>query len=120
MGNRKFGWHSGDVHANNVYCGLATLTSSAAIALDATRGDVFKLVPAHTATITPTNLKKTVGQRLTLVITTSGGSSFTLTFGTGFKSVGTLATGTDTGKVFVVEFVGDGVNFNEVARTTAM
>ena len=55
-----------------------------------------------------------------LVITTSGASSFVLTFGTAFKTTGTLATGTVTAKVFTINFVYDGTNFNEVSRTTAM
>ncbi|MDP2941988.1 MAG: hypothetical protein Q8O36_00520, partial [Candidatus Omnitrophota bacterium] len=62
----------------------------------------------------------TAGQKINLVITTSGTSSFTLTFGSNFKSTGTLATGTVSAKVFVVSFVSDGTNLNEVARTTAM
>jgi len=94
------------------------LTSSATIGLVGTDGDIQTLVPAHTATINATGL--VTGQKLVLVITTSGTDSFTLTFGTAFKTVGTLATGTASAKVFVIEFICDGTNYNEVARTTAM
>lgn len=80
---------------------------------------VLTLTPGQAETI---NAPSPVvpNQRLVLVITTSGTTSFTLTFGTNFKSTGTLATGTVSGKVFVIEFISDGVNYNEVARTTAM
>lgn len=59
-------------------------------------------------------------RRLSLVVTTSGTSNHVLTFGTNFKSTGTLATGTVSGKVFTVNFVSDGTNLNETSRTTAM
>lgn len=60
------------------------------------------------------------GQRCVFVITTSGVSSFNLTWGTNYKSTGILATGTTTAKVFTVSFAYDGTNWNEVGRTTAM
>jgi hypothetical protein len=61
------------------------------------------------------------GARCSFVVTTSGTSSFVLTFGTNFKSVGTLATGTTTAKVFVVSFVcKDGTLWAETGRTAAM
>jgi len=60
------------------------------------------------------------GQEIWVVVTTSGTSSYNITFGTNTKNQGVLATGTVSGKVFVVNFVSDGVNWNEVARTTAM
>lgn len=108
------------INVNGTLVGITpvALTSAATIALDPTLANVFTLVPAHDATINVT--VPTTGQRLFLVLTTSGSSSKTLTFGTGFKSTGTLATGTVTAKVFTISFVSDGVNFNEIARTTAM
>jgi hypothetical protein len=60
------------------------------------------------------------GRTYYLVITTSGTTSMTLTFGTNFKTTGTLATGTTTAKKFVINFIFDGTTFNEVSRTTAM
>lgn len=98
---------------------VVALTSSTTIALNSTLGNVFTLVPAHTATINCATVAAT-GQEITLRILTSGGSSFTLTFGTNFKSTGTLATGTADAKVFVIKFVSDGTTMNEVCRTTAM
>ncbi len=97
---------------------VSALTSSATISLDPTLGDVFTLTPEHTATINASAC--VVGQRISLVVTTSGATSYTLTFGTSFKTTATLATGTATAKVFTISFVSDGTNYNEVARTTAM
>jgi hypothetical protein len=54
------------------------------------------------------------------VILTSGSSSFTITFGSGFKPTGTLATGATTNRVFVVGFISDGTNLYETGRTAAM
>ena len=97
---------------------VVPVTSASTIALDTTLGGIFTLTPAHTATINAASV--IAGREIALVITTSGTNSFTLTFGTNFKSTGTLATGTSTGKVFVIRFVSDGTNWNETSRTTAM
>lgn len=94
------------------------VAASGGDALDPTDGQVFTLTPTASETLTASSAP--VGAVIYLVVTTSGVTSYTLTFGTNFKSTGTLATGTSTGKVFVVTFVGDGTNMNEVARTTAM
>ena len=96
----------------------AALTPSASIALNCSLGSLFTLVPDQTCTITPSNGYE--GQVIDLEITTSGTSSYTLTFGAPFKSTGTLATGTSTGKIFMLTFVFDGTNYVERSRTTAM
>lgn len=81
-------------------------------------GTLFTEVPTQTQTfVAPAQVS---GKTIRFIFTTSGTTSYTLTFGTGFKSQGTLATGTVSGKVFALEFVSDGTNYNEVARTTAM
>jgi hypothetical protein len=77
-------------------------------------------------TVTPladgtfTTIASAIGERLAIKVVTSGTVSRTLTFGTGFKSTGTLATGTVNGKVFMLEFVSDGTTLNEISRTAAM
>jgi hypothetical protein len=43
-----------------------------------------------------------------------------MTFGTGFRSQGTLATGVTTARYFVFDFISDGTNLLEVSRTIAM
>lgn len=61
------------------------------------------------------------GQEFTLFVTTSGTTSRTLTFSTGFKATGTLATGSVSGKCFAVTFrTPDGTTWWEVSRTAAM
>ena len=60
------------------------------------------------------------GSRVTLIILTSGTSTWTVTFGAGFKSTGTLATGTADAKVFVLSWISDGTNLYESSRTAAM
>lgn len=100
---------------------VTTLTSAATISFrPSVKSSVFKLTPAHTATINAVIAGGVPGRSYTFVVTTSGTTSYTLTFGTAFKTTATLATGTTTAKVFVLTFVFDGTNFNEVSRTAAM
>jgi len=73
-----------------------------------------------TAARTLTTTVPAAGIRCTITIVTSGASSFVVTFGTGFKPVGTLATGTTTARAFVIEFISNGTNLREVSRTAAM
>jgi hypothetical protein len=54
------------------------------------------------------------------MILTNGTTSYTITFGTGFKPTGTLATGTSSARIFVVNFISDGTNLYEAGRTAAM
>lgn len=101
----------------NVAESVVVLTAGATPAINAALGGVFTLTPGEDETISVTNIVN--GTRLNLVVTTSGATSRTLTFGTGFKSTGTLATGTTTAKTFVVEFLAVGGTYIEVSRTTA-
>lgn len=96
----------------------SALTPGSTVALNAGNGTTFTLTPAQTETINASG--GTAGQEIHMVITTSGTTSYTLTFGTNFHSSGTLATGTSTGKVFVITFVDVGGTFYEVCRTGAM
>jgi hypothetical protein len=94
------------------------LTAGSTVSVNPTLGNVFTLTPGEDETINAASC--TAGQRLNIIVTTTGTTSRTLTFSTRFKVTGTLATGTTSGKVFVIEFIGDGTNYNEVSRTTAM
>lgn len=103
------------------------VASNFSIAAPATTGTMTTtLTNVSTVTITPTgsctfNASGGIaGSDCTFVITTSGTSAFTLTWGTNFKSTGTLSTGTVNAKVFTVSFRYDGTNWNETARTPAM
>ena len=73
-----------------------------------------------TATASFTSSVPAAGMRRTLLILTSGTTSYTMTFGSGFRSQGTLATGTTTARYFAIEFISDGTNLIELGRTTAM
>jgi hypothetical protein len=79
---------------------------------------VVKVTPNATATFTTT--VPAAGTTAQLIILTSGTSSYTITFGTGFKTTGTLATGTVTARYFMFNFVSDGTNMLEMSRTTAI
>jgi hypothetical protein len=61
-----------------------------------------------------------VGQTCTFIVTTSGTSSFVLTWGTNYKTTGTLATGTTTAKTFCVTFrCLSTTQWYEIGRTVA-
>jgi len=72
------------------------------------------------ANITMTTSVATLGSRADIIIVSSGITSRTVTFGTGFKTTGTLATGTSDGKFFVISFVSNGTFMIETSRTVAM
>jgi len=96
------------------YGALANGTTAMAFATVATR----KVTPTATATFTTT--VPAAGTCCQLLILTSGTTSYTITFGSGFKSTGTLATGTTTGRVFCIHWISDGTNLYENGRTAAM
>jgi hypothetical protein len=73
-----------------------------------------------TAARTLTTTVPAAGVQCSVTIVTSGTSSFVVTFGTGFKPVSTLATGTTTGRAFVVTFRSNGTILRETCRTAAM
>lgn len=94
------------------------LAASGGAAINPALGTVFTVTPTASETITASSAP--AGAVVYLVVTTSGVTSYTLTFGTNIKSTGTLATGTTSGATFTITFIGNGTNLNEVARTTAM
>lgn len=83
----------------------------------ASRG-VATVTPNATDTFTTT--VPPAGTRCNLILTTSGTTSFTMTFGTGFVTTGPLTTGTVTAKKFVLAFISDGTALIEEGRTVAM
>jgi hypothetical protein len=96
----------------------ALSATTGTVSLDPTVTETFTVTPSGAMTINAASAPS--GATVVLVITTSGTSSFTLTFGTNFKTTGTLATGTVSGKVFTISFTSDGTNLNETSRTVAM
>jgi hypothetical protein len=97
---------------------VTALAASGGALLDATLGDVFSLTPTASETVDCTG--GIAGAHVSIVITTIGITSFAITFGANFKSQGVLNTGGTGGVVWVVSFVGDGVNLNEIGRTGPM
>lgn len=79
---------------------------------------VSQLTPNSSRTLTSAVPRP--GERRTLIILTSGTTSYTLTFGTGFKTTGTLQTGATSARRFIIEFISDGTYLIESSRTTAI
>lgn len=94
-------------------------SNSGTISLPMTRS-VYSLTPRGDCTINATNGQ--AGNIVALIVTTTGTTSWTLTFNTNYKTTGTLATGVVSGKVFTITFAcsADNVTWVELARTTAM
>ena len=99
------------------------LTPSASITWTPVVGtNIYTLTPNATGSINMGVIgAQQPGQTMILIITTSGASSFTITFGANLKSQGTLATGTVSGATFIVEFlILTTSSVIEIARTIAM
>jgi hypothetical protein len=109
----------GDLADNLSYSNnILPVAGTQSIDFTASACDVYSSTP--TANVTYTVQATIPGQRVAIIVTTSGTTSYTITFGSGFRSQGTLATGTVTAKVFIIEFISDGTNMYEISRTTAM
>jgi hypothetical protein len=80
--------------------------------------NVVRVTPTASATYTTT--VPAAGAICVLSILTSGTTSRTITFGTGFKATGTLATGTTSARYFNITFVSDGSFLIEMSRTVAI
>jgi hypothetical protein len=84
--------------------GTVALTPGTTVTLTpSVNTSVFTLTPAQTTTLNGGTM--IAGQRFSVVVTTSGTTSYTITFGTNFKTTATLATGTVTAKIFVIDFI---------------
>lgn len=92
-------------------------TPSATVTITVTAGTVFIWTAGEAETINASGVQ-TAGQELTCIITNDATLGRTLTFGTGFKSIGVLL-GTIS-KIAVIKFVSDGTNLCEIARTLAL
>lgn len=95
-----------------------TVLANGATAMALGTNDTVKVTPTANATYTTT--VPVAGSRRAILILTSGTTSRTITFGSGFKPVGTLATGTTSARVFVINWISDGTNLYEAGRTAAM
>jgi hypothetical protein len=95
----------------------ATLANGTTVLALATNNTV-KVTPTATATLTTT--VPAAGTHCHTIVLTSGTTTFTLTFGAGFKPTATLVTGTVAARVFVLAWISDGTSLYEVSRTAAM
>lgn len=111
---------TGNIFRNNIITngGQFVTAATADTAMALRWREAVQLTPNSTRTLTTTIAP--AGQTRTLIILTSGTTSYILTFGTGFKSTGTLATGTTSARRFVVEFLSDGTSMIETSRTVAI
>ena len=98
---------------------VGALTPGTTVSWDAATAITATLTPGQNETINVTGA--VTGRLYSLAVTTSGTTSWNLTFGTNFVTAsGVLATGTVTAKKFVVLFLAVGTELWEVARTGAM
>ena len=97
-----------------VHTNLANGTTAMALGTNTS----VRVTPTGNATYTTT--VPAAGMTRVILVLTSGVSSFTITFGTGFKPTATLATGTTSARVFAISWISDGTNLYETARTVAM
>lgn len=109
------------IGAGKVTDAMRVETSAAA---PATTGTMTVNMTSDIITITPTGACTfnasggRTGRIITFSITTSGTTSFTLTWGTNFRKVGTLATGTTSARFFAVTFrCLNGTTWQEICRT---
>jgi hypothetical protein len=94
----------------------ATSATTGTISVSMT-SDIITMTPTGAATLNAT-AATAIGDIVTFVFTTSGTSSFTITFGTNFRKTGTLVTGTTSARFFAVTFrsISGGI-WQEIART---
>lgn len=83
-------------------------------------GSVASVQITATATQTWTTTVPPAGTTCVLAVITSGTTSRTITFGAGFRSVPTLATGTTSARVFYLTLHSNGTYLYQTARTAAM
>lgn len=116
-----------DANGMNKIGTTATSTFSGTAATTATTGTMSVSMTTPQITITPTGACTfnatggQINQQCVFSITTSGVSSFVLTFSGNYLAQGTLATGTTSGKKFSIGFVCvNGALWQETFRTAAM
>ena len=89
-----------------------------------TSGTISVDMNPHIVTLTPTGdctinaVGGVGGTQVTFIITTSGTTRYTITFGTNFTTTGVITTGTTSGAVFTITFTcTDGMHWYEMSRT---
>lgn len=77
---------------------------------------LFTLVPAQAETLNGNGNAVQVGTTVRLEITSSGTTTYRVSFGANFTGIGSLDTGGVTGITWMLDFLWDGTNFVELSR----
>jgi uncharacterized protein YjbI with pentapeptide repeats len=93
-------------------------TATTDTALNFSNNEVVYQEPSATKTLTTT--VPPAGTVRTLILKQTNTTAKTMTFGTGFKTTGTLALGTTANRWFTLIFVSDGTRLIQIARSTAI
>ena len=96
----------------------AVITDAMTIDLTTNANETWTYTPTSSNTLGLASAP--FGRRFTIIVTTSGTTPYTVTFGGGFTTSGPLVTGAVSGAVFTISFLGDGTNMNEVERFTGV
>jgi hypothetical protein len=105
-------------HTALVAANTATPATTGTQSIDMTGKSILTITPTGACTFNASG--GFAGQLVTFIITTSGTTSFTLTFGTNFRKTGTLATGTTSARFFAITFrCVNGTIWQEICRTAA-
>jgi len=112
-------YSSGTVRHSYYSQTISTTTTQALFGNGGGSSNIHKITP--TASFTVTAGPPAQGAFCALIVATSGTTSRTITFGSGFKTpTTTLVTGTVSGKYFVINYVSDGTYLIEMSRTAAI
>ena len=106
----------GQISGSMVTGALKALTYATSIDVDMDEGNAFTLTTTGDCTVNASN--GFAGQRVTFIITDDATGGHQVTFGTNFKSNGTLS-GT-ANQAATVDFAYDGTSWYEVSRTTGL
>ena len=97
---------------------VTALATTGTVSLDPTQGQIFSITPSANVTLNTTSVVP--GQVISLIVLTSGTTSYSVNFATNFKTTGALSTGTTTAKNYTLDFVSDTSTYYESSRTAAM
>lgn len=95
---------------------VTALGNTGALTMDFSKGMVFTTTPSGAITLSASNCA--TGRHATVIVTSSGTTSFTITPSTNFKGTA-LSTGTTTGKTFGWSFVCNGITAVQMGAATA-
>lgn len=111
---------TGAISAVKIHTTLSTVTYASTISLAVGTYDKFKTTTVHATGAATINAASggTAGETYTIIIVNDSTSGKIITFGTNFKTIGSL-TGT-VNKTAVISFESDGTNLYERSRVTGL